>query len=202
MIFYAIPTYRMRESFERNIPLELHVQHNLNNVPLLLPCPALDVANLTKVYEGVGICHSVEQYEGVCPNATHTSTTWVDLTYEREGTIFRYPNTLAETPMPFNYLRYEKICARDWLFDPVGNVFTDGNRYGGEYEGPLFLVGFLGSGFGLFVFASVVVSGYYVCEFLRWAREYFEKSRLRRGGFGRVADGGDSSDFIALKARV
>ncbi|KAI8819038.1 uncharacterized protein EV422DRAFT_599642 [Fimicolochytrium jonesii] len=133
-------------------------------------------------------------------NDNLTSTTWVDLTYNRSGKVYRDPTTLAETPMPFNYLRYEEICARDWLYDPDGDVVVDGKHYTVDYTTLSMLLAFVGSGFGLFVASSVLVSIVYIMEGGKRLRDYL------RGGFRSIMDEeGDvatSADFVPLQEKA
>lgn len=169
LIYWAIPRFQTQSKLRHNVPVKVLMQHSLANEPIVLPCPPMKPAVFATLYQQAGICFPPTQFEGTCNNRT-VQVTWIDITYETDGQVYRDPFIITEAPKPLNLLRYEEICSRDWLFDPVEVKLVDNSRKGycgGQtsnetYEScqvyifPLILILVAGSGLGSIPISSLV----------------------------------------------
>ncbi|KAI8824991.1 uncharacterized protein EV422DRAFT_517018 [Fimicolochytrium jonesii] len=169
LYFWALPNVHKANSLQHNVPVTVHMQHNLNNKVVFLPCPAISENDMTALYTKLGICYSPMQFEGLC-DGKMVQTTWIDLTYVRGTETMRDTEAIKEAPKPFNFVRYQELCARDWLFDPSAHKFVDNSRVYcavpddprrnyvacQDYWNRLNIVLIIGSGFGALAVASLV----------------------------------------------
>lgn len=178
LFFWAIPRFNQQYMLEHHVPVDIHVQHSLSNDPVLMKCPAPPVSEVIQMYNRLGLCFSPVQFEGLCDGHLIT-TTWIDVTYSLNNETLRDPDTVNELPVPFNYMRYEEICSRDWLFDPLTNILSDESKSGRgkrsyegsqEYESPIFVLFFLNIG-GLIPMVSVVTVAQALTRMIRLMRE-------------------------------
>ena len=170
---WGIPNMRHRDALEHQVDVTLTLAQSFSTEPIYINC-STSMSELTAVYKRHNICFPPSMSQAYCPADPQRLQLLqlIDVTYFREGQIFRDVDALNDLPMPFDVNAMERLCTMDWLYDPVSHLFVNNNRpfcsrLAGsevwesckEFTTAALLTYVCGSGMGLLLVAQIVSVG-------------------------------------------